>query len=392
MLTHEKAAQAVALLDELDMDCWLSFGRETSEHPDPGIDLVVGTAVTWNSAFLFGRDGSRTAIVGRYDVENIRTTGVFPEIVGYDADIRADLVAALDRLKPRQIGLNYSVHDTSADGLTYGLWLLLHDVLRDTPYPDRFTSAAPLLSRLRARKTPAEVERIRAAIATTNEIVAELTPQIVPDASEAQLAAFVHNAFAKRGLDSAWEWDYCPTVNSGPDSPIGHVPPQERITVQPGHLVHIDLGVKQDGYCSDLQRMWYVRRPGETTLPPSLQRGWDAVQRAIEAGAAALKPGIPGWQVDAVAREALVAAGYPEYQHALGHSLGRACHDGGPLLGPRWPRYGDSPMMPVEVGNVFTLELEVFTEAGMLAIEEDVLVTESGCEFMSEFQREPILI
>jgi Xaa-Pro aminopeptidase len=154
----------------------------------------------------------------------------------------------------------------------------------------------------------------------------------------------------------------------------------------------MDLGVRQDEYCSDLPRMWYVRRPGETALPPALQRGWDAVQRAIEAGAAALKPGIPGWQVDAVARESLLASGYPEYQHALGHSLGRACHDGGPLLGPRWPRYGDSPFALVEVNNVFTLELEVFTEAGMLAIEEDVLVTENGCEFLSTFQREPILV
>lgn len=392
MLTHEKATQAAALLEELDLDCWLSFGRETGERPDPGIDLVVGTAVTWNSAFIFGRDGTRIAIVGRYDVENIRATGVFSDIIGYDADLRDHLVATLDRIGPRQVGLNYSVHDTSADGLTYGMWLLLHEMLQNTPYPARFISAAPLLSRLRARKTPSEIARIRAAIATTNTIVAEVTEQIRPGVSEAELAAFVHNAFATRGLDSAWEWEYCPTVNSGADSPIGHVPPQQGITVQPGHLVHMDLGVRQDNYCSDLQRMWYVRRPGESALPPVLQRGWDAVQRAIEAGAAALKPGVLGWQVDAAARETLVAAGYAEYQHALGHSLGRACHDGGPLLGPRWPRYGDSPLHPVEVGNVFTLELEVFTDAGMLAIEEDVLVTESGCEFLSDFQREPIFV
>jgi Xaa-Pro aminopeptidase len=181
-------------------------------------------------------------------------------------------------------------------------------------------------------------------------------------------------------------------VNSGPDSPVGHSPPQPQITVAPGHLVHMDLGVRQDGYCSDIQRMWYMRRPGEAALPPDVQRGWDTVIAAIEAGARALRPGAIGWQVDAAAREVIVAAGYPEYKHALGHGLGRACHDGGPLLGPRWPRYGDSPLQQVEAGHVYTLELGLLTSAGYIGLEEDVLVTEQGCEFLSEFQREPILI
>jgi len=116
------------------------------------------------------------------------------------------------------------------------------------------------------------------------------------------------------------------------------------------------------------------------------------VIKAIETGAALLKPGVLGWEVDAAARAVLVDAGYEEYHHAFGHSLGRACHDGGPLLGPRWPRYGDSPYIPVEAGNVFTLELEIFTSAGMIGIEEDVLVTEDGCVFLSELQREPFFV
>ncbi|HEU5086446.1 MAG TPA: M24 family metallopeptidase, partial [Roseiflexaceae bacterium] len=75
-----------------------------------------------------------------------------------------------------------------------------------------------------------------------------------------------------------------------------------------------------------------------------------------------------------------------------GHGLGRACHDGGPLLGPRWERYGRSPEMVVEAGNVYTLELGIETSAGYIGIEEDVLVTENGCEFLSTRQRELMLI
>jgi Xaa-Pro aminopeptidase len=325
-------------------------------------------------------------------VENVRNTGVFAEIIGYDEDLQAPLLEALTRLDPQSIGLNYSLHDHTADGLTYGMFLLLREVLGGSPYGMRLVSAGPLLSRLRARKTPEELRRIRSAIVTTEEIVAQITPQIVPGVSEAALAVIIHDAFKARGLPSAWDWEYCPTVNSGPDSPSGHVQPQAHIRVSPGHLVHMDLGVRQEEYCSDLQRMWYVRRSGESVPPAEIAHAFATVVAAIKAGAAALKPGVAGWEIDAIARTVITDAGFVEYKHAFGHSLGRACHDGGPLLGPRWPRYGDAPFQTVEVGNVFTLELGVNTAAGYIGIEEDVVVTDQGCEFLSNFQRELMLI
>ena len=101
---------------------------------------------------------------------------------------------------------------------------------------------------------------------------------------------------------------------------------------------------------------------------------------------------MPGYEVDAAARQVVVSAGFPEFKHGLGHGLGRAVHDGGTMLGPRWPCYGKTPEQIVEVGNVFTLELGVMTEAGFVGLEEDVLVTEQGCQFLSSIQREPMLV
>jgi Xaa-Pro aminopeptidase len=391
MLIHEKANQAQTLLEEVGLDCWLTFVRETVLTPDPGVELVVGTNVTWPAVFLFGR-GDRIAIVGRYDAPPVEATGVFGQVLTYDESIQPLLLSTLERLDPHSIGLNYSVDDKTADGLTHGMWLLLNDLLRGTAFSQRFMSAATLLGKLRARKTSSEVARIRAAIATTEEIVAQTTAQIRTGVSEAQLGDFVHAQFRERGLPSAWAWDGCPIVNSGPASSIGHSHPSESILIEPGHLVHIDLGVQQEGYCSDIQRMWYVRRPGESAPPPIVQRAFATVLQAIDAGAAALRPGVRGWQVDEIAREVIVDAGYEEYKHAFGHGLGRACHDGGTLLGPRWARYGSTPEGIVEVGNVYTLELGVMTEAGYVGIEEDVVVTEEGCEFLSTRQRELMLI
>lgn len=392
MLLHEKADQAQALLAECGLGCWLTFARETELHPDPGIELVVGAGVVRNSAFLFGVGGERVAIVANFDTSAVKAKGVFRDVVGYDEDIRDPLLDALRRLDPKSIGLNYSTDDQTADGLTHGHWLLLRQLLGGTPYLDRLTTAAPLLTRLRGRKTPAEVERIRKAVAVTEQVVGFLTPHVRPGVSERDLAVFVHARFAEMGVSPAWAAEGCPIVNTGPASDHGHTYPSDTIRVEPGHLVHVDLGVRLDGYCSDLQRMWYVRRPNEVAPPEDVQKAFDTVLRAIDAGAAALRPGVRGFEVDAAARRVVVEAGYPEFKHALGHGLGRAVHDGGTMLGPRWPCYGRNPEAVVEAGNVFTLELGVPTAAGVVGLEEDVLVTATGCEFLSKQQRELILV
>jgi Xaa-Pro aminopeptidase len=392
MLLNEKADQAQALLSETGLDCWLTFARETDLHPDPGIEQVVGADVVRNSAFLFGRGGERIAIVANFDTSAVRARGVFHDVVGYDEDIRGPLLVALGRLDPRQIGLNYSLDDVTADGLTYGHWLLLQQLLSGTQYLERLTSAAPLLARLRGRKTSAEVERIRRAVTVTEEIVGLLTHQIRPGQSERDLALFVHARFAALGIAPAWPIEACPVVNSGPASDMGHTYPSATIRVEPGHLVHVDLGVRVDGYCSDLQRMWYVRRPGESAPPAEVRRAFDTVVRALGAGAAVLRPGVRGFEVDAAARKVVVEAGYPEFKHGLGHGLGRAVHDGGTLLGPRWPCYGRNVDGVVEPGNVFTLELGVATGAGLVGLEEDVLVTAAGCDFLSSRQSELMLV
>jgi Xaa-Pro aminopeptidase len=391
-LLREKADQVPPLLAETGLGCWLIFVRETDTHPDPGHELVVGCGVVRSSAFLFGAEGQRVAIAANFDTADLRKTGVFGEVIGYDEDVKVPLLDALRRLDPPTIGLNYSPDDVTADGLTHGQWLQLNDLLRGTPYADRLTSAAPLLSRLRGRKTPAEVARIRAAVELTEQVVGLLAAQIRPGVSERQLADFVHAEFRRRGVEPAWGWEGCPIVNVGPESEPGHAAPRDDLRVEPGHLVHVDLGVRLGGYCSDLQRTWYVLGPGESEAPADVRRAFDAVVRAIRAGAEALRPGRPGHEIDAAARRVIVEAGYPEYKHGLGHGLGRAVHDGGPMLGPRWPCYGSLTGRAVEAGNVFTLEPGVKTAAGFVGLEEDVLVTDAGCTFLSSFPQLPLLV
>lgn len=382
-LIREKIEQAVGILNEFDLDLWLTFVRETSMQSDPALELINNGDVTWQSAFLIGRDGRHIAIVGHFDAENVRALEAYSEVVTYHQGIGPHLVEVLGQYNPRTIAVNYSENDVAADGLSYGMYRLLEGYLRGTPYEGKLVSAEPIIVALRGRKTPAEVERVRQAVETTEIIFDEIEAFARPGMTQRQIADFVHDRIDGMGLDYAWPKPYNPIVTCGPESAVGHAAPGD-VVLQRGHTLHVDLGVKQNGYCSDIQRMWYVLHEGETTAPPEVQRAFEVVLGAIRAGERALQPGAPGWQVDEVAREFIVENGFPEYMHAFGHLLGRAAHDGATVLGPRWERYKGICDLQVEAGNIFTLELHVIVpERGMMSLEEDVLVTNDGVEYLS---------
>lgn len=391
-LVREKLDQAVGILGEQSIDLWVTLVRETMLTSDPCLDLIAGSYSAWTGAFLVSAGGERTAIVGRFDADSVRQVGAYDEVIAYDESIRPELRAAIERLDPGSIALNYSESDPAADGLTHGLWLVLHETLRGTPYADRLVTSEAVVNALRGRKSAAEIERIRAAVRETEEIFELVTRSLAPGQRELDVAALMHGEVAARGLGYAWGAEHCPAVNAGPEKVVGHSAPGELVTRR-GELLHVDFGVVRDGYASDLQRVWYLLDEGESAPPDDVARAWDALWAAMDAGAAALRPGAAGWQVDAAARSTLVGAGFPEPMYALGHQLGRSAHDGGTLLGPRWDRYGSAPLGIVEAGNVYTLEFGTAVPGrGYIGLEEDVLVTEDGVEWLSTPQRELWLV
>jgi Xaa-Pro aminopeptidase len=245
---------------------------------------------------------------------------------------------------------------------------------------------------LRGRKSHAAVGRIRAAATETEEIFDAVTSRLRPGLSELEVADLMHAEVARRGLGYAWGRDHCPAVNAGPEKEVGHAPPG-KLRTRRGELLHVDFGVTRAEYASDLQRVWYFLEEGEAEPPDDVRHAWDALWASVDAGIAALRPGVAGWEVDAAARSVLVDAGYPEPMHALGHQLGRAAHDGGTTLAPRWDRYGAAPLGLIEEGNVFTVEYGAPVPArGYIGLEEDVLVTAEGVEWLSTPQRELWLV
>jgi Xaa-Pro aminopeptidase len=390
-LIQEKINQAVGILQEQGIDLWLTFVRETSAGGDPVLPFIYGHDATWQSAFILTRQGQRIAIMGHYDAENARRIGAYDEVITYHEAFSQPLLDVLNRLNPQQIALNYSVNDPHADGLSHGLYQLLQGYWQGTPFGQRVISAERVISALRGRKTETEIDRIETAIATTFAIYAKAIEYAQVGMTEQQIGQWMLQEVQRLGLTTAWESASCPAVNSGPDTPIGHSGPTTT-RVEPGHLLHFDFGVRQNDYCSDIQRVVYFLRPEESAPPAALQHAFDTVVRAIQAAVAVMKPGVLGKEVDAIARKVITDAGYPEFKYATGHHLGRACHDGGGILGPEWERYGDTPNRPLEVGHVYTVEPGIFVPGyGYMGIEEDVLVTETGTVFLGKPQTELIV-
>jgi len=391
-LIQQKVDQAIGILRQTGVDAWLTFVRETSAISDPVLPLIYGHWLTWQSALLLARSGERIAIVGHFDALTAERTGAYTTVIPYHESIGPALLAALEQIQPAQIAINFSATDVHADGLTHGMYQLLCGYLKGTPWADRLVSAERIAAALRGRKTPEEIARIRRAVETTREIFEETFAVLRPGITEAELGRFMRAQIDTRGIAAAWEPASCPAINTGPDSYVGHAAPSD-LVVAHGHLVHFDFGVRQDDYCSDIQRVIYMLRPGEVEAPEPVQRGFVVVRAALEAARTAMRPGVPGLQVDAAARDVVTTAGYPEYKYATGHQLGRQAHDGGALLGPLWERYGDAPRQTLETGQVFTLEPGLTVPGyGYLGLEEDVVVTETGAEYLGAPQQDLICL
>jgi Xaa-Pro aminopeptidase len=392
-LIQEKVNQAIEILKEQETDIWLTFVRETSGVRDPALDLLIGANdLTWPSALMLTRKGEKIAIIGNLEKDALQRLNVFDETLGYDTAVSDLLRDTITRLNPDRIAVNTSRNNVHADGLTHAMYEILYNHLKGTPYAERLISAEPIINALRGRKTPTELAHIRKAVEVTNEIYKRTFDFIQLGMTEIEIGEYMHQLAHEYGVGLAWPKDNCPAVNSGPNSSVGHSGPTN-IKVERGHIIHFDFGVKYEEYCSDIQRIAYVLRAGEIEAPPEVQRGFSTIRTAIEKSREAMRPDVTGNSIDVISREIVTDSGYPEYPYALGHQLGRVAHDGGALLGPLWEKYGDSPNQKLEVGQVFTIEPGLAVpNYGYISLEEDVVITDQGAEYIGEPQTELVLI
>ena len=386
-LVREKIDQAIQVLNELDIDLWLTFCRESACVPDPVMDLIVGQGACWLSGYFIARDGDSTVLVGEADAADFELSGLYRQVRTYSTDVGQELRDIVLQYDPRHIALNFSESNYAADGLSFGLYRQIEAALDGTPYGQRLVSAENIVARVRGRKSPEEVRRLRQAAEMAACCWDEAVDQVRVGMSEVQIAGLFERIIAGLGGTPSFNT----IVNAGSKTKPGHSSPTET-RVEPGDLLHVDFGVRYQGYCSDIQRLIYFRRPEEAVPPAGLLQAFATVRDIQHKAIALYRPGAAGHEIDAFARKRLLAAGYPEFNHGLGHQIGRAVHDGGAIVGPLWPRYGNLGTIPLEENNVLTVEFGITLDGiGHVSLEEDVLVTPQGGLLLCQPQLELVV-
>lgn len=386
-LIQEKIAQAVAVLNELDVDLWLTFCRESACVPDPVTDLIVGHGACWLSGFFIARNGETTVLVGEADAADFELSGLYKNVETYSTDVGEKLHDIVVRHDPRRIALNYSESNYTADGLSHGLFLHIEEALKNTPYRQRLISSEDIVARVRGRKSAEEIRRLRTAAEMAAHCWEKAVDEIEAGMSEIRIASIFQEIIADLGGTPAFNT----IVNAGSKTKPGHSSPTST-KLEKGDLLHVDFGVNYQGYCSDIQRLLYFPKNDQNQVPDSLNRAFATVRSILDETIALYRPGAIGHEIDGLARRRLSAAGYPEFNHGLGHQIGQAVHDGGAIVGPLWPRYGNLGLIPLEENNVFTAEFGITLDGiGHVSLEEDVLVTPEGGLLLCPPQRELVL-
>jgi Xaa-Pro aminopeptidase len=226
------------------------------------------------------------------------------------------------------------------------------------------------VERLRAVKSPEEVDLMRTAAQLADEAVARMVTLMRPGAVEREIALEGEFLMRRNGAEAT---AFSVIAASGPNGALPHAEPTRR-ELQLGDLVVVDIGARVQGYCSDMTRTFAVGEASEQA-----RAVYGIVYRAQRAALAQVKAGAVCGELDAVAREIIAEAGYGEnFGHGLGHGVGIDVHEG--------PRLARDVETQLEAGNMVTVEPGVYLPDRFgVRLEDMVLVAEDGAETLTGY-------
>lgn len=235
------------------------------------------------------------------------------------------------------------------------------------------------LERLRHRKDEEEIREIERAEHIGDEAFAKILGKLAASRadgiplSEKQVAAWLEFYMKELGAEKT---SFDTIAASGMHSSMPHAIPTDKI-IEDGDFLTMDFGCVVGGYCSDMTRT-VVYGKGDQKQ----REVYDTVLRAQTEALRAIRPGMKGCEVDAVARTVIEDAGYGEcFGHSLGHSVGLMIHET-PCFAPR-----DETIL--EPGMVITVEPGIYIEGVFgVRIEDVVVITEDGCRNLTHASKQ----
>lgn len=221
---------------------------------------------------------------------------------------------------------------------------------------------------IRQVKSEAEIELLRQSTLMNERLFEEVLGFISDDITERDLAAEIYYRSLKIGAQGV---SFDPIIASGEHSAMPHAGYTGEKLV-PGAPLTIDMGVKLNGYCSDMTRTVFFK-----DCPAEWEAIYTIVKQAKDAAFDAVKPGMKGCEVDSVARKIITDAGYGDkFGHSLGHGVGVQVHEG--------PRLASVYEKEIVAGNVVSNEPGIYLPGkGGVRIEDLMVIRENGAESLN---------
>jgi Xaa-Pro aminopeptidase len=283
-----------------------------------------------------------------------------------DAKMSEALVTVLATAKVKRIGFE-------ANFTTVGQIDALMTAMKAESVNVELVPLDNVMTNLRKVKDDHEVDLIRKSIGIAEEAFDAIRSEIKVGQTENYLAGLLAFEMRSRGASGS---SFPVIMAAGPNSSLPHYRPQETL-VQRDQPLLIDWGAVYKGYCSDLTRTMLIGR-----VNPKIRKIYQVVLDAQLAAIAFLRPGVTTLQADRIARDVIEDAGYgKEFGHGLGHGIGREIHEGPTMR----KTGGEEELRP---GMIVTVEPGIYIPGeGGVRIEDDVLITHSGCEVLSSLDK-----
>lgn len=383
-VAREKMQRAAEMLRERSIDMWAFYARLKT---DTALELMFNTSTLNEVLFLLAKNGDRIAIATAEDAAAYEQTGLYTQVVTVEKDgFMTAFKGFFDEFVVQSLALNDSIDDTRCDGLTLGLFKKLEKAIGAETMAKVKRCSYEMLEELRAVKTPSEIEIMKDCSRITTDIYDALFKRIHVGLSEIDVAEMMMEECAKRGVTTALGNPPEFPLVLNPKGGMSHRGPNHINKCEPGDMLVIDFSVRYNGYTSDIARTLYFLKPGEEHAPQEVQNIANAAISAVGAVMDMIKPGLHGYEVDAVGRQTIIDHGYPPFGHSTGHQVGLEVHDGGTTLGPRTGR--KASMGILRKNEIYALEPTVLQDRskGSAIIEDNVLLTDDGCVLISKRQ------
>lgn len=231
----------------------------------------------------------------------------------------------------------------------------------------RLKAVTDIVESVRRTKDANEVKAILSAIKFAWQGLDKTLPKVKPGMTENELAGLLDFNIRKAGSVNCFDT----IVAFGAAASNPHYQPGPR-KLRTNDTILIDFGAKHKGYCCDMTRCFVIGKPNRF-----YQKVYNAVLESQRAAIKLVRPGAKVADIDAAARMVLADYDLPQFGHGTGHGLGLEIHEA--------PTIAKNVKDKLNPGDVITIEPGVYIPGKLgIRIEDDVLVTDSGCKVLSD--------